>query len=483
MQLKLIKSNKISSLPRLILLSKQQSDSIDSYFPKLFSVDEKKYIAEQSAKEIDLFRLPRLNDDVFLHIIKATDAETDDFDIEYYSKGASIFKAVLKYKFEKIIVQSKTDSKKLLNYLEGFVLASYTFEKYKSEKNKPVLREIRVSDQSVSQKDLYYISIVCKNVFLARDLINEPGSELTSVEIANRITEMARKNKFEAEILHKSKIVALKMGGLLSINRGSKIPPTFSIIKWKPENAVNAQPLILVGKGIVFDTGGLSLKPTANSMDYMKSDMSGAAIVLSVISAIAELNLPVYVIGLIPATDNRPGDNAVLPGDVVRMYNGTTVEVLNTDAEGRMILADALSFAAQFKPDLVIDLATLTGAASVAIGKYAMVAFFKCVDDIKQQLILSGYQTDEKMVEFPLWNEYAELIKSDVADIKNIGGRDAGAITAAKFLEKFTSFPWIHLDIAGVSFSHSEYKYYQKGGTGFGIRVLLNFINKKYLTK
>jgi len=476
---KLVKTNKVKNTPRLMLILKSQISSLKSLYTDVFSDDEIDFISKQSDKDIDLFRLPRLLGELFVHLVKEKENEPLEFD----SIGALFYKAVSKYKFEEIQFVFSGLSKSILSYTEGFILTSYVYNKYKSEKQESFIKKIAIVNKEVKQSDLNFLTIVCKNVFLARDLVNEPGSELDSVEFAKRISKIAIANACDVEVFHKAKISSLKMGGLLAINRGSKIPPTFSIVKWKPDESVNQQPLVIVGKGIVFDTGGLSLKPTANSMDYMKSDMSGAAIALSVISAIAELKLPLYVIVLLPATDNRPGENAILPGDVVKMYNGSTVEVLNTDAEGRMILADALSFAAQYQPELVIDMATLTGAAAVALGKYAMAAFFKCDETTKQQLLTSGFETNEKMVEFPLWNEYAELIKSDIADLKNIGGRDAGAITAAKFLEKFTSYPWIHLDIAGVSFTQSDFKFYPKGGTGFGMRVLLHFIIKKYLTK
>jgi leucyl aminopeptidase len=271
------------------------------------------------------------------------------------------------------------------------------------------------------------------------------------------------------------------MGGLLAVNSGSIDPPTFIILHHNPAVKVNSKPVVLVGKGVVFDTGGLSLKPTLNSMDEMKSDMAGAAVVASVISAIARLQIPVEVYGLIPATDNRPGEKACFPGDVITISNGTTVEILNTDAEGRLILADALSYAKKLVPEIVIDLATLTGSASNAIGKYAMVAFTNSGDVLDADLLTASQLTYERIVQFPIWDEYAELIKSDVADIKNTGGKEAGAITAAKFLQCFTDYPWIHLDIAGVSFAISESNYLPKGGTGTGIRLLINYLTTKFL--
>ena len=233
---------------------------------------------------------------------------------------------------------------------------------------------------------------------------------------------------------------------------------------------------MIVGKGVVYDTGGLSLKPS-NFMDTMKCDMAGAAAVVGTFCALADDNVPAWVIGLIPATDNRPGGNAITPGDVIEISDGTSVEVLNTDAEGRLILADALHYAKKYDPKLVIDLATLTGSASRAIGPNAIVAMGNAGDEIWNDLVDSGNRTHERLVQFPFWDEYSELLKSDVADLKNIGGAEAGMITAGKFLEHFTNYPYIHLDIAGPAFLTSPHGYYGKGGTGIGVRLLHDFFS------
>ncbi len=271
------------------------------------------------------------------------------------------------------------------------------------------------------------------------------------------------------------------MGGLLAVNKGSIDPPTFNIIEWKPKKRKNTKPVILVGKGVVYDTGGLSLKPTANSMDRMKSDMSGAGVVIGAMYSIAKNNLPIHVIGLIPATDNRPSGNAYVPGDVVTMYSGSTVEVLNTDAEGRMLLADALAYAKKYNPELVIDLATLTGSAAHATGIYGAIVMGNTKKNI-QKIQKIGYEINEKTVELPLWDDYKKELSSNIADIKNIGGNSAGAITAGKFLEHFTNYPWVHVDIAGVSHTMKSHYYYNPGATGFGVRLLYYFL-KNYNEK
>jgi leucyl aminopeptidase len=234
-----------------------------------------------------------------------------------------------------------------------------------------------------------------------------------------------------------------------------------------------------VGKGVVYDTGGLSLKPTPNSMDYMKSDMAGAAAVIGAMYSLAKNNIPAYVIGLIPATENRLDGNAITPGDVITMHSGKTVEIMNTDAEGRLILADALSYASKYKPQLVIDLATLTGSAARAIGKEGIVYMGNAPEEIKTDFEDSGKQVYERLVEFPLWEEYNTQIESSIADLKNLGGADAGAITAGKFLEHFVNYHWLHLDIAGGAFLTAPDSYRGKNGTGLGVRLLYHFISSK----
>jgi leucyl aminopeptidase len=264
---------------------------------------------------------------------------------------------------------------------------------------------------------------------------------------------------------------------LLAVNRGSPDPPTFSILEWKHENPVNEKPFILVGKGIVFDTGGLSLKPTLKSMDYMKCDMAGAAAVAATVYAISKAKLPVRVIGLVPATDNRPDGNAYVPGDIVTMYDGTTVEVRNTDAEGRMILADALGYAKKYNPGLVIDIATLTGSADMIAGKHAMVGMGNSPEFLSL-LKDAGDEVHERIIELPMWDDYAEPLKSTIADLNNLGIREAQATIAGKFLEHFTDYNWIHLDMAGTAFYTEKGDYCPEGGTGAGVRLLYNFLKK-----
>lgn len=371
------------------------------------------------------------------------------------------------------------DQDEKLAFMEAFMLSNYTFLKYFSDKaeKKNSLVQLIVMNSQLSKEKVSELQKIVDAVYTSRDLVNEPLSYLTAVQLSLDIAAIAKKAGFKFEYFDKKKITALKMGGLLSVNKGSVDPPTFNILEYKPSKAKNKKPIVLVGKGVVYDTGGLSLKPTANSMDLMKCDMAGAAAVVGLFQAVATNKLPIHIIGLIPATDNRPGGNAYVPGDVIHMHSGKTVEMLNADAEGRMILADALSYAKQYQPELVIDLATLTGAAAAAIGKEGMVGMGTASVDTMASLKKAGLQVHERIAEMPFWDEYATYIKSDIADIKNVGGPHAGAITAGKFLECFTSYPWIHLDIAGPAFLTAEDSYRGKGGTGVGVRLLYEFLS------
>ena len=349
------------------------------------------------------------------------------------------------------IVDLVGNTENVLAFAEGIALGNYQFLYYRKDDKKVAnsLKTVNILSKKIKTAEVEHLQIIVDATCKARDLVNQPVNHLNAEQLAKEFEKMGKEAGFKVEVLNKAKIAALKMGGLLAVNLGSIDPPTFTIMEWKPKNAKNKKPYVLVGKGVVYDTGGLSLKPTANSMDEMKCDMAGGAVVGCTIYALAKTKAPVHVIGLVPATDNRPGMNAYVPGDIITMFNGMTVEMLNADAEGRMILADALSYAARYEPLLAIDLATLTGAAAAAIGKYGIVTMGTAEKRVHDELKKSGEHVFERLVEFPFWDEYADLLKTEIADMKNIGGPVAGAITAGKFLEKFTSYPWLHFDIAG----------------------------------
>ncbi len=435
------------------------------------------YLQELRDRDIPRVQLQDKGKTIFVQFVPVNEQESYRLMEEFRKAGADAFKSLSDFKVETVAIYSFVEEKFTACWLEGLLLRHYKFDKYITDtsEKKTGLRLLFGGFDKLPVQFAEMVALVeCVNQ--ARDWVNEPGSEMTATQLAESFTDQGKSIGFNVEVLDKKKISSLKMGGLLAVNSGSEEPPTFSILTYNPPNATNKKPIILVGKGVVFDTGGLSLKPTTNSMDLMKSDMSGAAAVGGVISALAKNKVPNYVIGIVPATDNRPGKSAYFPGDVVTMFDGSTVEVLNTDAEGRMILADALAYAKKYQPGLVIDIATLTGAAAVAIGEFASVGFFKSSDSVKDKMLRSAGSTYERLVEFPLWDEYNELLKSKIADVKNIGGRYGGAITAAKFLERFTDYPWIHLDIAGTAFNLKNKSYLPSGSSGVGVRLLYDFI-------
>ncbi|WP_022836007.1 leucyl aminopeptidase family protein [Salisaeta longa] len=371
----------------------------------------------------------------------------------------------------------------------GAVLGGYRFRRYKTDDAPAVPGTLHVfpsddTDGTAIDRGLRAGRIAAQAACTARDWVNRSPHEKSAPAFSEALQESGATHGYDVAVLDQSAIESEGMGGLLAVNRGSHAPPTFNILTHTPDDAVNRRPIVLVGKGVMFDTGGLSLKPTKDSMDMMKCDMAGAAAVMGTFEALAALEVPLHVIGLIPATDNRPGYNAYVPGDVVHMHDGTTVEVLNTDAEGRLCLADALSYAKRYNPTLAIDLATLTGAAVVALGHEAA-ALMTAEDDAAAERLFAmqraGERTGERVHPLPMYDRYGTLLESDVADLKNVGGRAAGSITAGKFLEHFAPSPWLHLDIAGTAFLQQKKDYRPAGGTGFGVRLLVDFL-REYVT-
>ena len=371
--------------------------------------------------------------------------------------------------------------------VEGFMLSGYRFTRYKTseEPYAGVERLVVWVDEAADGEPMALRwgvergRIVAEATCTARDLVNTSPHEKTPTMFSEVVEQAGRHHGFSVEVWDKSRIEEEGMGGLLAVNRGSQEPPTFTIMTWKPEEVANDRPIVLVGKGVMFDTGGLSLKPTKDSMDGMKADMAGAAAVVGTMEAVARLGLPLHVVGLVPATDNRPGENAYVPGDVIRMHSGKTVEVLNTDAEGRMILADALSWASTLDPALVIESSTLTGAQVIALGSQVAAVMTNDRPGGEERLHAmeeAGRRSGDRVHRMPMYEHYGKQIESDVADIRNVGGREAGSITAAKFLEHFTSYPWVHVDLAGPAFLKDARPCHPKGGTGFGVRLLVEFL-------
>lgn len=417
-----------------------------------------------------------------LHVAFLGKTGDDPYTLEAHRKAGNEAMALMRAeKCVKLQITDHTNDPKVVGaFIEGILLSDYHFEVLKSEPKGSDATVVRVHAPSFSAKALDELVQLTHAVHWARDLVNLPLSHLTAEGFARAVATASDRNGYSVEVFNKQKIESLKMGGLLAVNRGSIDPPTFTIAEWKPENPKNEKPIVLVGKGVVYDTGGISLKPTANSMDFMKSDMAAAAMMAAVVDACARLKLPVHIMALLPATDNRPDGNAIVPGDVITMSDGTTVEVKNTDAEGRLLLADALSYAKKFNPSLVIDAATLTGAAVRAIGTYGCCSMGTADDDLFDDLSEAGYETYERNVRFPLWPEYEEELKSDAADMSNLGKGEGGQVSAGMFLKHFTDYPWIHIDIAGPSFMHQKNSYRGKGGTGTGVRLLVRFLKKHF---
>jgi len=464
----------ISSKDNLVLIGNGKSD----FAKQGLSKAEADFVAKQIKAEEHIININQYSRRIFIYI--AEDKKNENYALEAFrkagNKACGVFNTA---KAESItIVDLAGNAEQILAFAEGMALGNYQFIQLKKDVKKLThsLKTILIHSKNVTAKQIQNLQIVVDATEKARTLVNKPLNYLNAVQLAQEFEKMGKEAGFNVEVLNKAKITALKMGGLLAVNMGSIDPPTFTIMEYKPKNAVNKKPYMLVGKGVVYDTGGLSIKPTAGMAD-MKCDMAGAAVIGCTMYAIAKAGLPVWVVGLTPATDNRPGGNAYTNGDILTMHSGATVEMLNADAEGRLILADALSYGKKYNPELAIDLATLTGAAAAAIGKYGIVAMGTADKNQFDALKDSGEKVNERLVEFPMWEEYGDLLKTEIADMKNIGGPYAGAITAGKFLEKFTSYPWIHLDIAGPAFIDSAWDYKPKGGTGYGVRLLFDFLS------
>lgn len=316
---------------------------------------------------------------------------------------------------------------------------------------------------------------IASAVTWAREVVAMPSNEATPSRMAQHARDLAKDGGFTATILGLDELKAIGAGGILAVNRGSHEfePAQFGVLEYDRTGGTGA-PVVLVGKGITFDTGGISLKP-ADGMERMKYDKAGSVAVLGTFKAVAALGLPMRLVGLCPWTENTPSGSAYRPGDVVRFLNGKTAEIVNTDAEGRVVLADALAYASRYTPAAVIDLATLTGAIKVALGGEAA-GLMTNDANLTARVKAAAEATGERVWELPLFDEYKEQIKSDIADIKNTGGRDAGSITAALFLEEFVDYPWVHLDIAGMAWAEKDRPYVPKGAVGFGVRLLVQFL-------
>ena len=369
-------------------------------------------------------------------------------------------------------------------YAEQVVLAvkdgTYRFDRLKSKppRAKSALRRITLvvpnrADIANAERGVARGEAIGEGIALAKDLGNLPGNVCTPTYLAEQAQELAKRHGMKAEILERKDMERLGMGCFLAVAQGSRQPPKLIVVEYRG-GARNEAPVALVGKGITFDTGGISIKPAAE-MDEMKFDMCGAASVLGTLRAVALMRLPINVVGVIPATENMPGGNAIKPGDVVTTMSGQTVEILNTDAEGRLVLCDALTYVEKYKPAAVIDIATLTGAMVIALGHVAT-GMFSNSDTLAREVIDAGNAAWDRAWHMPLWDDYQEMLKSNFADFPNIGTRAGGSITAACFLARFTkAYPWAHLDIAGTAWKSGA----EKGATGRPVALLSHFLAKR----
>ena len=368
--------------------------------------------------------------------------------------------------------------------IEGITLADYSFDRYRSA-DMWHLDTLVIDALYLKPEELEADQRLWNRIHWCREWVNIPVQDLNAAAFADELASIAADLKgVTCTVMDKKKIESLRMGGLLAVNRGSVDEPRFVVLEYNGLKR-SSKPICLVGKGIMFDTGGLNIKPD-RYMEEMKSDMAGAATMASVLFAAADNQLPVHIVALLPMTDNRPGANAYAPDDILTMYDGSTVEVINTDAEGRLILADAIAYAHKnYDPALIITAATLTGAAVRAISTFGIAAMQVNADNPFTLLSLVGKQVYERLVEFPMWEEYDDMVKSQVADLRNSAtAPQAGTITAGKFLAHFAhGTPFIHLDIAGVAYFSKPQHYYRLGASGYGIRLLYAFLQMQDMIK
>ncbi len=387
-------------------------------------------------------------------------------------------------------VKEKEQKAVLRAVVDGFLSASYRFDSYKGtkeqEKKKQPVKKLTIVLAGLSGSKLKELKItmslqqkICCGVFAARDLANTPSSDLTPPLLADKAVEMCKKEGIKVSVFDKKKIKSMNMGCLSAVGRGSSSEPRLIIMEHGKEfkNEKN-DTVAIVGKGITFDSGGISLKPGAG-MDEMKMDMSGAAAVFGIMQTIAQIGLKRHVIGIITSAENMPSGAAYKPGDILTARNGKTIEVLNTDAEGRLILSDALCYAAEQKPKVIIDLATLTGACLVALGT-TVAALISNNDTLVKEMKEASKSSGEQLWQLPSYDEFREQIKSDIADLKNVGGRNAGTITAGLFLEEFVDdTPWAHIDIAGTAMQPKPTPLCSTKGSGFGVKLVVEYLQRK----
>jgi leucyl aminopeptidase len=405
--------------------------------------------------------------------------------------GGTASRTAREHSSSRIVVDLETFSHRTLSpddtalsLAEGAGLSLYRFTKHKSEdengRKDPaalVFAAAGMKNRSGLSAALENVRIIVESTDIARDLANEPANVLTPVRFSDFARKICRRHGLTCRVLNRERMRKLGMGGILAVSAGSGEPPVLLVVEHRGAgSARKSRTVAIVGKGVTFDSGGISIKP-ADKMEEMKYDKAGACAVMGIMNAVAQLDLPLNVVGLMPLCENLPGGKAYRPGDVVKMHSGKTVEVISTDAEGRMIMADALSYSMRYAPHAVFDLATLTGACVIALGLSATGIVANDAGLI-ERLEASAERTGERVWNLPTWKEYREQLKSDIADMKNVGGREAGAITAGLFLKEFVGdTPWAHLDIAGTAWVKKDMPYLPRGATGVGVRLLVDFLS------
>ena len=407
--------------------------------------------------------------------------KSDEFDAEKAREAAGEIACQLRdlgVKTIAILTPSDAPPEMIQAATEGSLLALYQFNQHKTEGLDDVKEldtiTFLISDEdgkSPLEKAVVLGSAIARGTTLARDLSNQPGNQLTPTILAKKAQEVAEATGLKCEVFDLAELKEKGFGTLVAVAQGSQEEPRFITLEYIPEGG-ERETVVFVGKGITFDTGGISLKP-GKGMEEMKHDMSGAAAVLGAMQVIGNIKPDLHVVGLIAASENMPSGTAIKPGDVVTSYSGKTVEIINTDAEGRLVLADALGYAGRYEPQAVIDLATLTGAVIVALGNFTA-GMMGTNQDVMNRLQAAGEKTHERVWQLPLWDDYDEQIKSDTADVKNVGDGTAGTIAGAVFLKKFAEgYPWVHLDIAGTAWDMKGSSYVPKTASGFGVRLLV----------
>lgn len=483
-----IKFEKESALVKFFIDSENLERLLDDFFNNLnqkINLAHKKYFLNKKNDELAYNTSGDEPSIIYLKKVKIDKDFSNDFFRNYFAGFVQSLKGkelktvhVVVPAFNHFPGHFDSDLYMIQTMIEGIHLGNYTFDKYKSEKSEehPLNINLHYSEQKKVQSIIEHSDKLMNSVLFTRDLVNEPPITLTPREFAKRTKTELTKHKVKVTIFDKKELQKRKMNAILSVGAASVHDPLMMVLNYKPEKA--KKKIALVGKGVTYDSGGLSIKPTSGMIE-MKADMAGGALVVGVMKAAAMLKLPVEIIGVVPCVENMLGGASYKPGDVIVASSGKSIEVKDTDAEGRIILADALHFASQQKPDEIIDFATLTGAIAVALG-LIISGLFTINDEMAEKLVSAGNKTYERMWRMPFWNDYKTMIKSEIADVSNLGPRWGGAITAGKFLEHFVdeNIPWAHLDIAGPSIKHEFNNYTKNYDTGYGVRMMVEYLSK-----